>query len=494
MTSRQVGLASFLVRASQASLLTLLAAVAVVSCDSTESPEPDEHANAWYVRASPVGDPDAPLGSADNPFSTLPQVEERAHEGDTIIVLVSPDGTPLTGPIQLLPGQTLRGEESALIRLDEERGLDEIHCVVEGTLPRISSPVGHAVILADNTTVTGLHIADVAHSGIFGLNVSGVTIENNLIEAFNPEVSGGEPAARDDTIQDFQPEFFQAAAALAGIHLTAHDAAALESSVIRGNCVRQGAMGISLNLAGNASAFYVVEDNIVTDIGSLGGSAVQVIATDDTVADITIDGLFADRLGFADGPSNSDKILVVLEHRARLDLAVKDFVARNSTDMEGRSSQGMELALGGLTELSLEEEAHESIVLNAVVEGADIRNMPSGGIQLFDSASKSQVTLTVRDSVVAGTRGVQGNNFSQYKMRFGGSATSGGQHTIVLEGNELRDAADGRHAVRVFVDGSLDSLVLTAEDNLPPGWRHEPWVVCRNRRVGHGAVSQRSGQ
>ena len=71
----------------------------------------------------------------------------------------------MTSGIRLLPGQTLRGGESGQIRLGEAAGPDEGQCVVDGALPRISNPTGPAVIVADHSTVAGLHIVEVAQSG-----------------------------------------------------------------------------------------------------------------------------------------------------------------------------------------------------------------------------------------------------------------------------------------------------------------------------------------
>ena len=448
--------------------IAILAAALVVYLCATEisfaaADDSESTANTWYVRAF-TGDNDEnePLGSENNPFATLADVEAASGVGDTIIVLPSPGGAPLDGGIQLQPGQTLKGPDAVQISLGEDGGPNEGECVVDGELPTITNTSfdGDAVRLADNVTVDGLHIVGAKRGGIVGFDVSGVEIKNTLIEGFNFEDEVGPRAIRDESLVARIGAF--GVAAFAGIHLRTEGTVVLDVSQIEGNCIRDGAMGINLILLDDVEATYKLEDNIVTDIQSRLGSAIQLITLDDASAHATIEGTFVDRLGFPGRSANSDKIRVALEHRSEVDLVIRDFVARNSTNLTGRSATGMELALGVLTRAFPEEEG---MVLNVLIEDSNIRDMPSAGIQLVDTADNSDVSLTVRDTVVSHTSGSQGHSVALFKLPFVGSPAQGGRHTILLEDNELGDT-DIDNVVYGQFSSFLDSLVLVVNDNV----------------------------
>lgn len=444
------------------SFLTLWA-IATPAC-GTDIDVPPVELDTWYVRSSPPGDPSAQSGSQSNPFATLAEVEASAGEGDTIVVLPSDDGAPLAGGIRLKPGQTLRSETQPVITVGVDGGPDEGECVIDGNLPIITSSTGHAVQLADDTTVAGLHILGATHSGIWGEDVGGVTIENNLLEESNVEEPDGPEAIRDEALLS-RLDDFHGVSALAAIHLRASGAATLTPSTIRGNCVRRSAMGISLVAVDDARATFTVTDNVITDIQSSLSSAVQLTTMDNAYVETTVEGLFADRLGFPAQDSNSDKIRVMMEHQSEVHVTVRDYVARNSTAMTGPSSTGIELALGAITRLTPEEEMTERMVLDAVIERARIHDMPSAGIQLVDTASNSDVSLIVSETEIVATSGEQGHNIALYKLPFFDSLAQGGSHTIILEANQLTEASDGRHNLFLGVYGTLDSLSMIVHDN-----------------------------
>jgi hypothetical protein len=299
-----------------------------------------------------------------------------------------------------------------------------------------------------------------------------VEITDNLITGFNR-----------DCLRDEPSEPLDIGTEVAGIHLVGNGAAVLEESEIRGNVIRgvqdasdplergTGPHGISILLSDQAVATYELNGNTITDIASWQtfptspyGSAVQVFTLDDATAAVTIGNLFVDRIGHGiDGLSspwsNSDKIRVVMEDRSQLDLTVCDYVARNSTGVGGSSSAGIEMALGWIT------GPGNGMRLETLIENADIRDMPSAGIQLVDGGYSADVSLTVLNTVVSGTSGWQGHSIIDYTERhWWGSGM--GRHSMRLENNDLRNSEQGSVTVFVAENATSDSLDVVIKDNV----------------------------
>ena len=140
-------------------------------------------AATWYVRsgASPGGQ-----GSARSPFATLRAVEAAAAPGDTIVVEpVRLGAAPLDGGIALKPGQVLigggpsvAGNTGTLRRLP----------VITNTSPHIPAD---AVRLASRTTVKNLVIERAYRGGIYGSDVSRVTVVGNDLSGTNTSCTTG---------------------------------------------------------------------------------------------------------------------------------------------------------------------------------------------------------------------------------------------------------------------------------------------------------------
>jgi len=108
-------------------------------------------------------------GSKENPYASLAAVSE---DPSCKVIEVSFSSVPLSGGITLRAGQKLIGQPGA-----------------DGTLPVIENPTmtndGRGVVLADKTTVSGLHITNTLASGVYGRDVDGVEIWGNEFSDFN---------------------------------------------------------------------------------------------------------------------------------------------------------------------------------------------------------------------------------------------------------------------------------------------------------------------
>lgn len=127
--------------------------------------------HTWYVQAAaPAGG----NGSVGHPFDSLAGVQQASAPGDTIVVLRPAGGTAaLDGGIALQTGQTLLGDGGAV------------------TNTTLADNNGDAVELANGATVANLTIAGSARGGIYGLNVTGVTIEGNNVSGQNTSCTDG---------------------------------------------------------------------------------------------------------------------------------------------------------------------------------------------------------------------------------------------------------------------------------------------------------------
>jgi hypothetical protein len=126
---------------------------------------PQAAARTWYVSAAATVGAD---GSRANALGSLTAVERRSRPGDTIMIL--PASRPLDGGIVLKPRQLLVGA---------------------GPGARIENTHGDAVRLADGDTVENLTIGPANRGGIYGSNVSGVTVRGNDLSGTNTSCTTG---------------------------------------------------------------------------------------------------------------------------------------------------------------------------------------------------------------------------------------------------------------------------------------------------------------
>jgi hypothetical protein len=136
----------------------------------------------WFVRAAASAHGN---GSRRAPFQTLAAAEAASRPGQQIVILPSPLATPaLNGGIALKRSQTLIGAGPSVLR-SNLRSQPRIENTVA------SSHSGDAIDLASGDRVENLVIADTYRGGIYGLNVSNVTIAGNNVSATNSSCKTG---------------------------------------------------------------------------------------------------------------------------------------------------------------------------------------------------------------------------------------------------------------------------------------------------------------
>jgi hypothetical protein len=125
-------------------------------------------------------------GSQQMPFNSLADVEKTSAPGDEIVVLASPKSAPpLDGGIALKPHQKLTG-----------RGPSVTGANTLGDAPRITNTSsqhnsGDAIALADDTEVSNLVIVNSYRGGIYGSDVTGVSIHDNNLSGTNTSCTPG---------------------------------------------------------------------------------------------------------------------------------------------------------------------------------------------------------------------------------------------------------------------------------------------------------------
>lgn len=127
--------------------------------------------HTWYVQDAAASGGN---GSISHPFDSLADVQQASAPNDTIIVLPpATGGAALDGGIALKPGQRLLGAGGAI------------------TNSTTANNNGDAVDLANGTTVANLTVAGSARGGIYGLNVTGVTIQGDDVSGQNTSCTKG---------------------------------------------------------------------------------------------------------------------------------------------------------------------------------------------------------------------------------------------------------------------------------------------------------------
>lgn len=136
-------------------------------------------ARTLYVSA---GGATSGTGTRSAPYASLSDVEKASAPGDVIVVLASPIGVPpLDGGIKLKKGQKLLGDGNEITQTK----------TVLTMVPRLTNMTeannGDAVTLAENSSVSNLLILNARRSGIFGQDVTGITVAGNDISASNTD-------------------------------------------------------------------------------------------------------------------------------------------------------------------------------------------------------------------------------------------------------------------------------------------------------------------
>jgi hypothetical protein len=171
---RSASLAGFL-----AGLSALAAAIAWTVPASASSRVPQ---HTWWVQA---GAPAAGTGTAQHPFSSLAQVQAASGPGDRILVLPAPsaDG-PLDGGIALQPDQQLIGLGKRVTGLPAGSAAPAIANTT-------ANDNGDAITLATGDLVRNIAVTSAQRGGIYGDNVSGVSLLGNDITGTNTSCQTG---------------------------------------------------------------------------------------------------------------------------------------------------------------------------------------------------------------------------------------------------------------------------------------------------------------
>jgi hypothetical protein len=217
-------------------------------------------ARVWYVQAAaPAGG----NGSERAPFNQLADAERASRAGQAIIVLPSPASVPpLGGGIALKPRQTLLGAGPA---------------VTDGaalaSLPRIANTdpgrqAGDAVELSSGDTVANLVIGPTDRGGIYGSDVTNVTVRGNDLSATNSSCTTGfvvQPCNLPTLVPGVSVPFSSGLAN--GWAAIMFDESHTTATVrVEGNYVHDGtcADGIDVRAAGTAHVTADIVDNRIT--------------------------------------------------------------------------------------------------------------------------------------------------------------------------------------------------------------------------------------
>ncbi len=132
---------------------------------------------AWYIDDTAAAGGD---GRFSQPFDTLAAFNAANAGGGAndpevgeIIFVYEGSGSAYDGGVVLLDDQVLLGEGAGLM-------LNAMTIVPAGNRPTITNTGGDGVLLANRNTIDGLDITGTSLAGIFGQNVVGPTVINNV--------------------------------------------------------------------------------------------------------------------------------------------------------------------------------------------------------------------------------------------------------------------------------------------------------------------------
>ncbi|QIS04588.1 hypothetical protein F5X71_21635 [Nocardia brasiliensis] len=150
-----------------------LAAIGTLCCAltvaTTARPASADQGRTWYVSATAAAGGN---GTETAPFHSLAAVQQAAGDGDTLVVLAAPPGTPpLNGGIALKPGQRLIGSKTP----------GNVAAVANTT----AALDGDAIRLAPDTEVRDLTVTAAERGGIYGRNVGRATLAGNTVTGTN---------------------------------------------------------------------------------------------------------------------------------------------------------------------------------------------------------------------------------------------------------------------------------------------------------------------
>jgi len=386
-------------------------------------------ANTCYVSGDTnKSNPAKPLGSAQNAYSALAQVEADAGCVE-IIVLYSE--TALDGGITLKDGQRLIGIQGPA-----------------GALPVISNSSadendGNAVNLARDNRIENLHFRNCYQSAVFGGNPGDFKIESSLITQFAQ--SGSTISIPEGII--FAPP---------GIYILADSDITIDARDVE---IREAKGSAIQMIIHDGNAEVVLENVAVRDLGALpdahispgvslladGHATVETIVRETSVTDI------------GEGQSNSDGMLFIAFETASYALLVDGYQYTNLNDLGGRGATGLEIGI----------ENGQGAVFDAEIRNSVLQGGASLGMQVIDQGQGNNNSLTthIHDNEIydSGASGIEfdigfgsinaTNTFTLDNNLIVGAGASGielysiiGQQDVVnmlLEKNTILDSAYG---------------------------------------------------
>jgi hypothetical protein len=367
---RTASLAGFLATAS-----ALAAAVAWTAPVSASSRAPQ---HTWWVQA---GAPAAGTGTAQHPFSSLAQVQAASGPGDRILVLPSPAAVgPLDGGITLQPDQQLIGLGRAVTGLPAGSATPAIaNTTANGN--------GDAITLASGDLVQNIAVTSAQRGGIYGDNVSGVSLIGNDITGTNTTCQAG--------FLIYFPVSLRPAGlpnGWAGILLDESQGAS--EATIAGNRVHDEACadGIDVRATGTARASVTVDGNDLTRLqqGTLVGSVLAAgFQTGDT-ATLTASMTGNSETSIGSAGADCEGIFTNQTGRSHLGLNVR----RNTFahGIGGASCNGLEAFVG-------RDAASESVT----VQDSRFTDDPGDMIEENNLGTGSRMNLTLNDVTVSHT-------------------------------------------------------------------------------------------
>lgn len=324
----------------------------------------------WWVSAS-AGT--AGNGSQAKPFRTLAAVERASGPGDTIRVL--PSRRVLDGGIRLRVGQRLIGSGDPVTTLGPTAPAPRL---TNRTSARLA---GDAVRLADGATVRNLRIANAFRGGIYGSEVSAVTVAGNDVSGHNTSCTQG-----------FLIPQFNAPTNVPGVGIT-----------IAGG-LPNGWAGIMLDAARRTGGTATISGNRVHDAEC--GDGVDVRASGTAAYRVRISG---NRVrGLRQGEKLKSVLAIGLQARDHADLVATVTDNRqsdlgNDDDLnlgpEGADSEGV--FVNGVGPSTMQVTVERNVYTNEHGLGGFSAN----GLEMVTMGDGSRVSLVVRDSHFSGSPG-----------------------------------------------------------------------------------------
>jgi hypothetical protein len=402
----------------------------------------------WFARPGADGDGTTPA----HPFGSTAAIEDASEPGDMIVLL--PGDVPFDGGLTLKPGQILVGQPEA------------------HTLPVITNTSaerngGNGIVLADSVRILNLRVAETQASGIYGADVTGVTISRVDVVGANRA-----PSQTSTTLQLFEtlccevPVPVSACAPLPHggiVLLSSRPASASTASIIESAVLDAAGIGIAAVAWGGARYRLLVADTRIEGGTEVGGHDYGV-------------------MGMAEGTSSEvDLRLTNVRVAGRTNRSGRNVIvyasagAAASASMDrsyvGESGQDGVIAVAGLLPATATLDIRGSIIENAAqtnVEGTLLALPPIDAAR----AGESRISIDIASSTIRGAGHVPGFEQSASNILLIGSRLTrepqplpNGHYSLTVRNSRIESA--GRFGIRLGSSGSaLEAADSSAFDVL----------------------------